>query len=102
LFGLLDSLGIPDRQRSGDPPSENKIQMPVVFTSPAATRNKVFSTGVARPHCVRIASRLSACSLNLYKGISEVKVIDFLLSIKIHWPKISLLSHKLFFSALAN
>jgi hypothetical protein len=42
---------------------------------------------------------LSACPLNLYKGISEVKVIDFLLPIKIGLPRISLLSHKLFFSA---
>jgi hypothetical protein len=50
---------------------------------------------------VRIASRLLACSLTLSKGNSEVKVIDFLLPIKIDWPRIYLQSHKLFFSSLS-
>jgi hypothetical protein len=57
---------------------------------------------VAKPHCVRIASRLLACPLNLSKGTSEVKVIDFLLPIKIGLPRIYLRNDKLFFASLLS
>jgi len=96
----VESLGLPDRKRSGDPPSENKSSTPVVFTSPAAKGNRAFSEEVAKPQCVRIASRLLACSLTLRERFGEVKVIDFLLPIKIGWPRIYLWNDKLFFASL--
>jgi hypothetical protein len=40
-----------------------------------------------------------ACPLNLSKGTREVKVIDFLLPIKIGLPRIYLRSDKLFFAS---
>jgi hypothetical protein len=44
------------------------------------------------------SARLVTSHFNLYKGISRVKVIDFLTPIKIDWQKICLSSYKEFFA----
>jgi hypothetical protein len=81
-----------------NPLSEGCFVKPFVLALPAATPPSEFFGGGGNilNLCLR-ASRFVTSTLTLYKGIRQVKVIDFVLAIKIAWQGNACLNHKEFF-----